>query len=99
MLGYEYHPEAEAEYYDAIRYFSRISAELGMSFVTEVEKAVERARLFPESYGRIGPHLRRVLTRRFSYSLVYETMEDRILILAVAHTSRSPGYWRRRLKR
>ena len=97
MLGYEYHPDAEAEYHAAICYYSRIRAELGMAFVSEVERAVERARLFPESHRRIGGHLRRVLTRRFSYSIVYEIMEGRILIWAVAHTSRKPGYWKERL--
>ena len=97
MLGYEYHPEAEADYHAAIRYYSRIRAELGMSFVTEVEKSVERARLFPETHRKISGNLRRVLTWRFSYSVLYEILEARIFIWAVAHTSRKPGYWKERL--
>lgn len=67
-----------------------------MAFVTQVEKAVERARLFPESPRKISGRLRRVLTSRFSYSIIYEILEDHILIWAVAHTSRKPGYWKER---
>ena len=76
MLGYDYHPDAEAEYHAAIRYYSRISEELGLSFVREVEKAVERARLFPEAHRRISGALRRVLTRRFSYHVILEVLDD-----------------------
>lgn len=97
MLGYEYHPDAEAEYHAAIRYYSRVHADLGMAFVTEVEQGVERARVFPESHRKISGALRRVLTRRFSCSIVYELSEDRIFIWAVAHTSRKPGCWKERL--
>ncbi|MCI0538365.1 MAG: type II toxin-antitoxin system RelE/ParE family toxin [Verrucomicrobiales bacterium] len=98
MLGYEYHPDAEAEYHAAIRYYSRIRAELGMSFVTEVEKGVERARLFPEAHRKISGDLRRVLTRRFSYHIIYEVLENQVFIWAVAHTGRKPGYWKDRLQ-
>jgi len=35
--------------------------------------------------------------RRFSYVLYYEVLDPtQVLIYAVAHTSRRPGYWLRR---
>jgi hypothetical protein len=34
--------------------------------------------------------------RRFPYSLIYAALVDEIRILAVAHHSRRPGYWRDR---
>ena len=40
MLGYEYHPEAEAEYLAEVGYYSRISGELGLRFAKEVEAAI-----------------------------------------------------------
>ena len=96
MVGYEYHPAAEAEYFEAIRYYSRISSDLGLSFVTEVENAIQRARQFPEAYGKVADSLRHVGTHRFPYVIIYESRGDRILIWAVAHTSREPGYWKAR---
>lgn len=93
MLGYDYHPAAEDEYHAAIRDYSGISRELGLSFVREIERAVEKARQFPESQKRITGNVRRVLTQRFSYSVVYEVLENKVLIWAIAHASREPGYW------
>ena len=97
MVGYEYYSEAETEYLDAARYYARIDAELGMSFVAEVESAIERARQFPEAYGKTAGNLRHILTHRFSYSIIYEVLPDRIFIWAVAYTSRAPGYWLKRV--
>jgi plasmid stabilization system protein ParE len=96
VVGYEYHPDARAEYFEAIRYYARIRSELGMSFVTEVEGAIERARRFPLAYGKVTDELRHIITRRFPYVIVYEILQDRIFIWAVAHASRDPGYWKRR---
>jgi plasmid stabilization system protein ParE len=96
VVGYEYHPAAEAEYIEAVRYYSGIRSELGMSFVTEVESAIQRARQFPEAYGKLSDSLRHIGTHRFPYILIYEILADRLFIWAVAHTSREPGYWKER---
>jgi hypothetical protein len=33
---------------------------------------------------------------RFSFTLPYQIVGDEIVVLALAHTSRRPGYWSRR---
>jgi len=98
VVGYEYQSQAESEYLDAARYYAGIDAELGISFVAEVEDAIERARQFPEAYGKIAGNYRHVPTHRFRYAIIYEILHDRIFIWAVAHTSRAPGYWLKRVQ-
>lgn len=39
---------------------------------------------------------RRIVLPRFPYSVVYEVHADHIVIVAVAHQRRRPGYWRDR---
>jgi len=39
---------------------------------------------------------RRLVMRRFRHALIYTVIGDQIRILAVAHHSRRPGYWRGR---
>jgi hypothetical protein len=34
----------------------------------------------------------------FPYSIVYRVESSRVLVVAGAHTSRRPGYWRDRLE-
>jgi len=41
--------------------------------------------------------VRRFLLRRFPYAVVYLELANEIRILAIAHTSREPGFWRQRL--
>lgn len=55
--------------------------------------------VFPKRTDESHNNLRRVLTRRFSKAIIYEPLEDRVFIWAIAHTSREPGYWEGRLKK
>jgi toxin ParE1/3/4 len=41
-----------------------------------------------------GTH--RFLLQRFPYEIVYKIYPDVVLIIAVAHNKRRPGYWRHR---
>lgn len=41
--------------------------------------------------------IRRFLVRRFPYGILYTIEADHILILAIMHLSREPGYWRHRV--
>lgn len=41
--------------------------------------------------------MRRVLTNRFPYAIVYLEYRDEFLVVAIAHTSRKPGYWKNRM--
>lgn len=41
--------------------------------------------------------LRQVRLRQFPYRLVYMVVSDEIVIVAVAHERRRPGYWQDRL--
>jgi plasmid stabilization system protein ParE len=69
---------------------------LGKSFVAEVERTIALIRLHPDM-GVPGPlRQRRMPLLGFPYSLVYRHEPESIWILAVAHQSRRPGYWRHR---
>ena len=47
----------------------------------------------------VGEGVRRCRMNRFPYGLIYAVDNGDILVLAVAHLHREPGYWRDRLKR
>ena len=91
-----FHPEAEAEFIAAARYYEGQAPNLGAEFVTAVEAAFEGLVGFPEKGRPFGSRLRRVLVRGFPYSLIYRAEPARVLIVAVAHVRRRPGYWRAR---
>ena len=79
-------------------FYDQRRAGLGEEFVAEAEAVLELIRAHPES-GRPGCHgTRSRPTKRFPFRLVYEVQPDRVWIVAVAHLSRRPGYWARRLE-
>ena len=96
MTPYHFHPEAEDELDEtALFYESRVIG-LGASFVLEVERAVTAICEHPDLGHTFGKRTQRTLVHGFPYALIYGRHVDHILILAVAHQHRRPGYWRSR---
>lgn len=95
-------PEADAELLEAARWYERRRRGLGTKFVAAIAAAVELIQRNPEG-GNAVPgvastlHARRLMLRRFPYSVVFLELETEIRILAFAHHRRHPDYWRARL--
>lgn len=49
----------------------------------------------PGALGKAG--VSRLILRRFPYDIVFFSQDDEITVLAFAHHSRRPAYWRKRL--
>ena len=71
---------------------------LGAAFIREFEKSVELIQQNPDSGRPMGEGYRRVLTNRFPYAVIYVERDADFFVIAVAHTSRRPGYWKDRLE-
>ena len=89
--------EAAAAYLEAERPgYARV-------FLQAYEEKLRQLVRFPESGPLIkntptGCKLRSFLIRRFRYTVIAGVVDRVATIVAVAHTSRDPGYWRERLK-
>ena len=89
---------ARQELDEAVSYYNGQVAGLGDAFLLEAVAAIERIRQFPDAWHPLGENVRRCRLRRFPYGLIYHADETGILLVAMAHTHRRPGYWRDRLK-
>jgi plasmid stabilization system protein ParE len=94
---YKYHEAAEDELLNEIGHLELRAAGLGRRFFAEVQRAEKLIAQFPESAVEILPGIRKRVLQKFRYSLIYTIEKDGLLILAVAHHSRRPGYWVARL--
>jgi plasmid stabilization system protein ParE len=94
----EFHPQARVEYLEAVAYYEKRQAGLGARFVSEVESAIQRIVEAPLRWRSIEGEIRRCLTRIFPYGVLYAVESDYVLVLAVMHHSRKPGYWRNRVE-
>jgi len=94
----EFHPEAFAEYEDAARYYAGCQEGLELRFIESVEAAIRYVLEAPTRCRVFEGDVRRCLTHVFPYAVLYTIESDYVLILAVMHCHREPGYWRRRAK-
>ena len=88
--------DAELEILDAVSFYKTRAGDLASNFYAEFKRAREEIAAFPELWGAAGGGYRRKLLVRFPYGVIYRIEGDEILIVALAHTSRRPGYWRGR---
>jgi hypothetical protein len=74
-------------------------AGLGGDFLGEALRAVTAISENPTAWPVVTRkrNVRKFLLARFPYAVYYVPRENEILVLAVAHGSRRPGYWRHRL--
>jgi plasmid stabilization system protein ParE len=92
-----FHPEASEEMLESARFYESKSDGLGSDFLIAVEDTTRRILERP-NLGRIEKaNIRRRLVPGFPFTILYESHQDRILIAAVMHQRRRPGYWRKRL--
>ena len=89
---------ASIELDEAIRYYDHEMPGLGFRFIQEVDAAVERIRLLPDGWTRIGKRTRRCMLKGFPYALLYTVEAEEILVSAVAHLHRDPTHYRERIE-
>ena len=92
-----FHPEALAEFDEAIDFDDLESQGLGNRFEEYVQLAVTEIEESPRSWPIYEEGIRQHLVSVFPYAILYQEVYDYVLILAVMHTSRDPDYWKRRL--
>jgi toxin ParE1/3/4 len=94
----EFHQEATAEYDAAFDWYLERSPDAALRFDAEVDRAFAQIIAAPRRWAAGPFSTRRFLLRQFPSTLIYrERASGDIQIIAVAHTSRKPGYWKQRL--
>ncbi len=92
-----FHPEALAEYAEAVGFYEERAPGLGREeFFEEVQRVL---RLITENPGLGSPFAapyRRAYCRRFPFGVVYREEGDTVWVQAIMHLRRKPGYWKDR---
>jgi plasmid stabilization system protein ParE len=91
--------QEEIEYY--LRRYAEDSSALSARLWQDIQYIVDRISEYPdigETVRRTRNMVRRVPLRHFPFLLLYRRRDDYLQIVALAHTSRKPSYWRARLE-
>ncbi len=92
-MTFSFHPEAELEFNQAIDYYEACQENLGLEFVNEVYNTIQRIIAFPHAWQPLDKNIRRCLTNRFPFGVIYFKKENEIVILAVMQLNKKPDYW------
>src|SRR5215467_4777115 len=93
----EYHQGAVVDVKAAVAWYRKRSSTAAAGFVEELQRAADTIRDSPERWPLGKNNTRRFLLWRFPFAIIYSERESVITVWAVAHGSRRPEYWTRRL--
>lgn len=96
-LPIRYHRAAVEEIDDATQRYALDSADAANRFRKILRDKIAEVRQFPRHWPLHEDGTRQIYTGPFPYVIVVRESKGFLEIVALAHTSRLPGYWRDRL--
>ncbi len=90
-------PEAETEIKEAYEWYEEQRCGLGDDFLLNIDAALCSIQREPEMYAPLYKNLRRILIRRFPYSVFYIIESRKVIVMAVIHAKRHPRIWKNRI--
>ncbi|MGB5312826.1 MAG: type II toxin-antitoxin system RelE/ParE family toxin [Polyangiales bacterium] len=103
MLPFQLLRQAERELELARQWYDEQRYGLGLVFFDAYEEAVRHAQEFPDAgTAFVGPDLGRSVRKfpfqGFPFYLVTSVIDETLVVIAVAHAKRKPGYWLQRIQ-
>ncbi len=97
-----FHPSASRELEASAVWYEAQEKGLGAELIQEFQSALlkilegpQRWPLYPKVDRKLG--VRRHPLQRFPYGIAYLSRDDEIIIVAISHDRRRPGYWTERV--
>jgi toxin ParE1/3/4 len=93
-------PEAEEELAEAAAWYEEKRTGLGIELIAVVDRAFEEIADAPLSWGlwRDDRPYRRKVLAHFPYLIFFRVEGDTVVVMAIAHAKRRPGYWAERAR-
>ena len=95
-MKHVFHPAALIKYSEVVQYYAQHRTAIAQAFIDAVENTIHRICESPTTWQIIDKDVRRCITRKFPYGILYTVEEDEILILAIMDCSHEPNYWKNR---
>ncbi len=91
-------PAALEELAAAAYWYEQRQHGLGVDLVSRVQDVLDRVAESPASFAAWpeDSSFRKVKVSRFPYIVFYQSRDDAVYVVAIAHGRRPPGYWKTR---
>jgi plasmid stabilization system protein ParE len=97
VVEIRFHPEAREEYQLAYEWYLARSPQAAVKFEAELDRVLASIEASPGLFPAYDDHHRFATLRRYPYSVVYQQVAGQLVIVALAHSRRSAGYWQGRV--
>ena len=92
----DFHPDGTMELAESADWYAERSPTAARNFLVAIDVAVASIVDDPTRFVRIDDRHQSCSVIKFPFQVVYRFSDDRVVVIAVAHAKRRPGYWRGR---
>ena len=96
MLPIDLLPASHADFNESFDWYAIRSVEVAARFANAINFALEEIARDPERFARVDERHRERIVKKFPFRIIYRVVENRIVIVAIAHAKRKPEYWHSR---
>ena len=82
--------EAELDIIEATKYYEKQQTGLGTKFLEQLEQYLEKIQIYPELFQIKRPPYREAFIKKFPYLIIYEFIENKVVVYAVFNTRQNP---------
>jgi plasmid stabilization system protein ParE len=87
-------PQANADFAESLDWYAKRDVETANRFEAALDLAILELCQNPERWPRFDAEHRQRTLKGFPFSIFYRAKDEHLIIVAIAHHSRQPGYWR-----
>jgi toxin ParE1/3/4 len=91
MYQLEIKPRAITTSREAYAWYEAQKDGLGERFLEVLTAVLKKIEVHPELFSKVKKSYRQARLHRFPYVVIYEIMDDKVVVLMVFHTSRRPS--------
>ncbi len=96
MLPVDFLPGARRDFDESFDWYAERSKQAAVRFVNAIDISLAAIAANPQRFAAVDKVHWECPVRRFPFRIIYRVVGDRIVVVAVAHAKRRPGYWKHR---
>ena len=96
MRSVEFLRGARLDFDESFDWYAQRSVRAAARFAAVVDAALETVAANPTQFARLDDIHWEFRLKKFPHRIVYRLVDNRVLVVAIAHAKRRPGYWKRR---
>jgi plasmid stabilization system protein ParE len=97
MLPIDYVSGARRDFDESFDWYAERSTQAAVRFADAVDAALVKIAANPTRFATPDGVHRECPVKKFPFRVVYRLVDNRVLVVAIAHAKRRPGYWRGRV--